>query len=54
MAKEIFSKGVNNYEIYLNLWGQNSNEEDIFIYNGENSFLKVEILNIGAIIKKFN
>lgn len=39
-------------KIYSKLWGQNSNEEDIFIYTMENSFLKVEILNIGAIIKK--
>lgn len=39
-------------EIYSNLWGKNSKGEDIFIYTLENRFLKVEILNIGALIKK--
>lgn len=37
---------------YSKLWGQNSKAEDIYIYSLENEYLKVEILNIGALIKK--
>lgn len=39
-------------KIYSKLWGKNSKNEDIYIYTLENKFLKVEIINIGGIIKK--
>lgn len=39
-------------EVYSKLWGKNSKGENIFIYTLENKYLKVEILNLGALIKK--
>lgn len=39
-------------EINSKLWGKNSKNEDIMIYTIKNDYLKIEILNIGAIIKK--
>lgn len=39
-------------KIYSKLWGKNSKAEDVFIYILENQYLKVEIINIGACIKK--
>lgn len=39
-------------QIHSKLWGKNSKGENIFIYTLENKYLKVEILNLGALIKK--
>lgn len=41
-------------KIYSKLWGKSikNKEENIFIYNLENEFLKIEVLNIGACLKK--
>lgn len=38
-------------QIYSRLWGRNTKGEDILIYTLENRYLKVDILNLGAIIK---
>lgn len=39
-------------KIYSKLWGKNSKEEEIYIYTLENEILKIEVINIGACIKK--